>query len=202
MKYDAFDMSDGTRLEIPVPESYCDCVSLIKSDFFRIFGRTDNFPRMWFKTLSTPSFRYLFWLRMASYRGPLYHYCLLKHNHLGVKYGIDILHSSKIGWGLFIGHGQNIVVNGATVIGNNVSLSQMVNIGTNDGKGAVIGNNVYIAPMSCVVGNVEIGSGSIIGAGAVVTGSIPSNVTAVGVPARVAGPNKHREYILNCWEIG
>ena len=195
-------MSDGTSINIPKPECYSDCISLIKSDYFRIWGRTAGFIRMWIASWCNPAFKYLLWLRLASYRGIWYYFCLLKHNHYGNKYGMDILHSSDIGWGLYLGHGQNIIVNGNTVIGNNVSLSQMVNIGTNDAKGAIIGNDVYIAPMSCVIGNVEIGTGSIIGAGAVVNSSIPPDVTAVGVPAKVVGANKHKDYIINRWEIG
>ena len=201
MKFVEFIMSDGMSINIPKPECYKDCISLIRSDYFRIYGRTSGFIRMWTVSWRNPAFKYLFWLRLASYRGIFYYFCLLMHNHYGTKYGIDILQSSNIGWGLYLGHGQNIIVNEATVIGNNVSLSQMVNIGTNNGKGAIIGNNVYIAPMSCVVGNVEIGSDSIVGAGAVVTKDVPSDTTVVGVPARAIGTNKHSDYIFNPWKI-
>lgn len=49
----------------------------------------------------------------------------------------------------------------------------------------VIEDNVWIGEMVCVLGNVHIGKGSIIGAGSVVTKDIPEYSLAVGSPARV-----------------
>ena len=48
-----------------------------------------------------------------------------------------------------------------------------------------IGNNVWIACNTVVIGGVTIGDGAVIGAGSVVTKDIPSNVVAVGNPCRV-----------------
>ena len=48
-----------------------------------------------------------------------------------------------------------------------------------------IGTNVWIGMRSIVLKGVTIGDGTIIAAGSVVTGDIPSNVLAGGVPARV-----------------
>lgn len=48
-----------------------------------------------------------------------------------------------------------------------------------------IGNNVWIGAGVNVLPGVTIGDNSVIGAGAVVTKNIPSNVVAVGNPARV-----------------
>ena len=50
-------------------------------------------------------------------------------------------------------------------------------------------NDVWIAAKATILGNCTISSGSVIGAGAVVTGDIPTNSVAVGIPARVI---KHR----------
>ncbi len=49
----------------------------------------------------------------------------------------------------------------------------------------VIGDDVFIGARSTVMPGVEIGAGSIIGAGSVVTRSIPAGVVAAGVPAKV-----------------
>ncbi|RQO31935.1 acyltransferase [Taibaiella sp. KBW10] len=48
-----------------------------------------------------------------------------------------------------------------------------------------IGNNVWIGEGVCILSGVTIGENAIIGANSVVTTSIPSNVIAAGVPAKV-----------------
>ena len=48
-----------------------------------------------------------------------------------------------------------------------------------------IGNNVWIGAQVCVLPGVTIGDNTIIGAGSVVTKSIPANVLAVGNPCRL-----------------
>jgi acetyltransferase EpsM len=61
--------------------------------------------------------------------------------------------------------------------------------------GAVhVGEGVDLGMASSVIQNRTIGEWSRIGAGAVVTQDIPSNVTAVGVPCRVI---KSHEYDLS-----
>lgn len=49
----------------------------------------------------------------------------------------------------------------------------------------IIGNNVWIGARSIILKGVEIWDNSVIGAGSVVTKSIPSGVLAVGNPAKV-----------------
>ena len=66
---------------------------------------------------------------------------------------------------------------------------------------AIIGNNVYIGPMTCLIEGVHIGENSLIGAGSIVTKDVYSNSTVVGNPGRVIGENKHPEYIQNRWLI-
>lgn len=71
--------------------------------------------------------------------------------------GIWIQACTEIGYGLYIGHGIGLVVNPTAKIGNNCNLSQFMTIGANNGKAAVIGDNVYIGPSVCIVEDVEIG---------------------------------------------
>ena len=49
----------------------------------------------------------------------------------------------------------------------------------------VIDDNVWIGEMVCILGNVHIGKGAVIGAGSIVTKDIPSYSLAVGSPAKV-----------------
>jgi acetyltransferase-like isoleucine patch superfamily enzyme len=51
--------------------------------------------------------------------------------------------------------------------------------------GMVVGRDVWIGARAVLLPGTTIGDGAVIGAGAVVRGSIPSMSVAVGVPARV-----------------
>lgn len=84
-------------------------------------------------------------------------------------------------------------------IGQNVAISHNVIIRDSDnhqitGQKNVslpikIGNHVWIGMNSTVLKGVNIGDGSVIGAGSVVTRDIPAGCLAVGVPARVIRSN-------------
>jgi serine acetyltransferase len=58
-------------------------------------------------------------------------------------------------------------------------------VGRNAKGFPVIGDNVYIASNSTVIGNIHIGNNVIIGAGSVVTKDIPDNSIVAGNPARI-----------------
>ncbi len=143
------------------------------------------------------SFTYCFWLRFAS-RGnlfaPIANY---KHRKLSRKYGIQIYPSTKIGYGLCLGHGINIIVNPTTIIGDNCNLCHYTTIGSNHGKAATIGNNVYIGPNTTIIEDVKIGNQVTIGAGAVVINDIPENATAAGNPAKIISTKVPGRYVHN-----
>lgn len=71
--------------------------------------------------------------------------------------------------------------------GGGVVIQHCVTLGELDGDGGapVIEKNVFIGARAVILGNVVIGENSKIGAGAVVLTDVPSNCTAVGVPARI-----------------
>jgi acetyltransferase-like isoleucine patch superfamily enzyme len=52
-------------------------------------------------------------------------------------------------------------------------------------RGVTIGKNVWLGARTVILDGVSIGEGAVIGAGSVVTRSIPQRAVAVGVPARV-----------------
>ena len=110
-----------------------------------------------------------------------------------------IYRATQIGRGLYIGHDGPVVINSTAVIGNNVNLSQFTTIGSNEGKAATIGDNVYIGPGVCIVEDVVIGSNVTIGAGSVVTKDIPDNATAAGNYAKVLNFDNPGRYVKRRW---
>ena len=105
------------------------------------------------------------------------------------KTGIEIHPGAQIGKGFFIDHGSGVIIGETTIIGDNVTLYQGVTLGgTGKEKGKrhpTIGDNVMISAGAKVLGSFTIGENSKIGAGSVVTKSIPENVIAAGVPCKV-----------------
>jgi len=105
--------------------------------------------------------------------------------------GIELPRKTRVGRGLIIYHGQALVVNFKTVIGDNCVLRNSVTIGHKklaDGtlSGCPrIGNNVDVGANACIIGDITIGNNVIIGAGAVVVKNVPDNCTVVGNPGRV-----------------
>lgn len=83
--------------------------------------------------------------------------------------------------------GRHTIVNRAATIGHHTEIGEYVTIApgaTIAGK-CVIEPGCYIAAGAIVIDRVRIGASSIVGAGAVVTKDVPSNVQVVGVPARI-----------------
>ena len=107
--------------------------------------------------------------------------------------GIEIHPGAKIGKGFFIDHGSGVVIGETTEIGDNCLLYQGVTLGgTGKDKGKrhpTLGNNVMVGSGARVLGPIKVGDNSKIAAGAVVLHEVPSNCTAVGVPARVVKRN-------------
>ncbi|WP_315831264.1 serine O-acetyltransferase [Bradyrhizobium prioriisuperbiae] len=99
---------------------------------------------------------------------------------------VSIHPSVQIGAGTFIDHGTGVAIGEGVVIGDEVSMLQGVTIGGDDRNAApTIGHGVLLAAGAIILGPVKIGDFAKIGAGSLVTMSVPSGCTAVGVPARL-----------------
>lgn len=91
----------------------------------------------------------------------------------------------RIGEGLFIQHGFATII-AAESIGKNCWINQQVTIGySNEIDCPTIQDNVFIFAGAKIIGKVNIGSNSKVGANSVVIKSVPENCTVVGVPAKI-----------------
>jgi serine O-acetyltransferase len=100
-------------------------------------------------------------------------------------YGIWIDLAANVGKGFYIGHYGGIILAGN--FGDYCSVGQGVTVGYKGAgksdKWPEIGNGVYIGAGAKVIGDISVGSDSVIGANSVVVKSISENSLAVGVPA-------------------
>ena len=104
---------------------------------------------------------------------------------------LDIHPNAKIGKGIMIDHGHDIVIGETSVVEDNVSMMQGVTLG-GTGKEAgdrhpKIRHGVLIGAGAKVLGNIEIGHCSRIAACSVVLHDVPPNRTVAGVPAKIVG---------------
>ncbi len=172
----------------------------IESDLYRLKGETSfkTFVKTYFRN---GTFRWQVAYRLVRSTGiSKFIGCILWRLDRS-KGKIGIPKECEIGYGLYIGHGGPVVINPTARIGNNCNISQFDTIGSNNGKAAIIGDNVYIGPNVCIVENVKIGNNVTIGAGSVVTKDIPDNATAVGNYAKVINYNHPGRFIKKKYKV-
>lgn len=104
---------------------------------------------------------------------------------------MDIHPGCTLGMGIMFDHATGIVIGETCVIEDDVSILQHVTLGgTGNEQGdrhPKVRSGVLISAGAKVLGNIEIGSGSKIGAGSVVLSDVRPHTTVVGVPAREIG---------------
>jgi len=97
-------------------------------------------------------------------------------------------------------NGIGVVISKRAKIGRNVFIGQHVTIGNDviDNKpvAPVIEDNVVIYPHSHIFGNITIGHDSVVGAGSLVTKSVPSCSLVIGRDEVFAGKYKDKPYVF------
>ena len=144
-----------------------------------------------FEALLYPSFKALVYYKIAHYLYKRKHYLIARFlsERAKRKTGIEIHPGATIGKGLFIDHGTGVVIGETAIIKDNVTMFHGVTLGgTGKEKGKrhpTIGNNVFIGCGAKILGNIEIGDNTKIGANAVILKNTPANVTIVGIPGQI-----------------
>ncbi|AGU78732.1 serine O-acetyltransferase [Streptococcus intermedius] len=103
---------------------------------------------------------------------------------------IEIHPGAKIASGVFIDHGSGLVIGETAVVEKGVMLYHGVTLGGGTGKDAgkrhpTVRQGALISANAQLIGPIEIGENAKVGAGAVVVADVPSDVTVVGIPAKI-----------------
>lgn len=103
--------------------------------------------------------------------------------------GIEIHPGARIGQGVFIDHGMGVVIGETAEVGDRCLLYQGVTLGgtgkENGKRHPTLANDVVIGAGAKILGAIEIGANTRVGAGSVVVRNVEANCTVVGVPGRV-----------------
>ncbi len=160
-------------------------------DEIQIIRERDPAIHSWMEVFLYPSFKVMLHYRLAHKLYEKEHYFLARYiSQRGVRRtGIEIHPGAKIGKGLFIDHGNGVIIGETAVIGDNVTLYQGVTLGgtgkEHGKRHPTVEDNVMISAGAKVLGSFTIGANSKIGAGSVVLSPVPPYSTVVGVPGRV-----------------
>ena len=119
--------------------------------------------------------------------------------------GVEIHPGAVLGRRLFIDHATGVVIGETAIVGNDVTIYQGVTLGgTGKEQGKrhpTICDGVFIGNNANVLGNINVGENSRVGAGSVVLNDVPPNSTVVGVPAHIVYLGGQRVLITDPHEI-
>ena len=108
---------------------------------------------------------------------------------------VDIHPAAQIGQGLFIDHAIGVVIGETAVVGDDVTMYHGVTLGgrslTTGKRHPTIGDRVMIGAGAKLLGPVNVGHDSRIGANAVVVHDVAPESVIVGVPGRLLHPEGH-----------
>jgi serine O-acetyltransferase len=145
-------------------------------------------PFLFFKGfLALQAYRVMHWLYLKGRTALAQHF----QSRVSEVFGVDVNPAARIGRGVMIDHGTGVVIGETAVIEDDVSMLHGVTLG---GTGKEHGDRhpkvrrgVMIGANATILGNIEIGANSRVGAGSVVLADVPEHCTVAGVPAKVVG---------------
>ncbi len=165
--------------------------SRMRNDIRSVFDR-DPAARSWYEIVATyPGLHALWFYRIAHWLWTHRLFWLGRFvSHVGRgATGIEIHPGARIGPGFFIDHGMGVVIGETAEVGANVTLYHGVTLGgTSWNKGKrhpTLQDNVVVGSGAKILGPITIGTGTRVGANAVVVKDVPPDSVVVGVPGRV-----------------
>ncbi|HEY5237510.1 MAG TPA: serine O-acetyltransferase [Rhizomicrobium sp.] len=133
------------------------------------------------------SYRIAHWLWAQRREGM----ALFFQSRVSEVFNVDIHPAARLGRGIMIDHATGVVIGETAVVEDDVSMLHGVTLG---GTGKEQGDRhpkvrrgVLLSMGAKILGNIEIGEYSRVGAGSVVLKNVPPGCTAVGVPAKLTG---------------
>jgi serine O-acetyltransferase len=164
---------------------------LIKEDILCALQR-DPAARNSFEVLVNYSGLHAIWFYRVSHRlwvNKLYFLARWLSQFARWVTGVEIHPGAVIGRRFFIDHGMGVVIGETAEIGSDVTLYHGVTLGgvsLNKGKRhPTLGDRVVVGAGAKILGAIEIGKCSRIGANAVVVKPVPPNSVVVGVPGQI-----------------
>ena len=116
---------------------------------------------------------------------------VLLQNWGAMKYAMDIHPAATIGRSVFIDHGIGLVIGSTSVVEDGVNIWHGVTLGatlTQAGdRHPKIRRNATLCAGATILGNIEVGAGSIVAASSVVLKSVPADSIVAGIPAKIIG---------------
>ena len=147
------------------------------------------------KYLSTPLLFYKGFQGLAAYRssnilwnGERHTMALFIQNRSSEVFGVDIHPAATIDSPVMIDHATGVVIGETAKIKKNVSIFQGVTLGghsfSKEDRHPKIEEGVSIYASSTILGNVKVGTNSIVAAGSLVLDNVAANSTVAGIPAK------------------
>lgn len=138
-------------------------------------------------TLSMVLYRLMSWCKGRVYAKPLaYFFHKLNSIICGAVIGVN----ATFGRRFIILHSVGVVVNSATVAGDDIVLESGVVIGAEKGFSPRLGSRIFIGSGAKIIGSVKIEDDVTVGANAVVVKDSPARTVVGGVPAKVIREKK------------
>lgn len=191
-------------ITVTPPYQYPPFLKAVKADVQRYYGNY-QLRMLIYLFLFDRTFRPIFSLRLCQSSSKLPTWlrpitlgpCRALHFMTQQLAGLDLPWRTQVGIGFRITHGWGLVVNPASVIGQNVTVFHGVTLAQKDdikidrriSSYPTIDDEVWIGPHAVIIGGINIGKGSRIGAGSVVTKDVQPYTIVAGNPAAVIKTN-------------